>query len=143
MPTNNGDTGSFDEDELRARVKRDASKVTEDDARNVIARHRELDQKFKRLPDKLTKLVNQVKLLFELIRAYIDGSYREVPWISIATAVAAVVYFMSPIDLIPDMIPGVGYIDDIFVVRFALTAIGSDLRTYCEHKGYDLAKYFD
>lgn len=133
----------FDEDELKARVSRDAAKITEDDARRVVARHRELEQKFKGLPDKLNKLVNQVKLLYELIRSYIDGSYREIPWISIATAVAAIIYFMSPIDLIPDVIPGVGYIDDIFVVRFALTAIGSDLRKFCEFKGYDLTRYFD
>lgn len=133
----------FDEEALKARVKQDAAKLTEEDARRVVSRERELNEKFRKVPDKLKKLVNQVKLLYELIRSYIDGSYREVPWISIATAVAAVVYFLAPIDLLPDAIPGIGYIDDLFVIRFALTALGSDLKTYCEWKGYDLTKYFD
>jgi uncharacterized membrane protein YkvA (DUF1232 family) len=133
----------IDEEALKARVTRDAAHVTEEDARKVVGRERELNEKFKRVPDKLKRLVNQVKLLNELIRSYIDGTYREVPWVSIATAVAALVYFLAPIDLIPDMIPGIGYIDDILVVRFALTAIGSDLRTFCEWKGYELRKYFD
>lgn len=133
----------FDEEALRARVTRKAAKLTEEDARRVVARERELNEKFKHVPDKLKKVVNQVKLLYELIRAYIDGSYREVPWMSIATAVAAVVYFLAPIDLIPDAIPGLGYIDDIFVIRFALSALGTDLKTFCEWKGYDLTKYFD
>lgn len=133
----------MDEEVIRARVEHDAKKVTEDDVRRVVSRRRELDEKFKKLPDKLGKVVNQVKLLYELIRSYIDGSYREIPWISIATAAAAVVYFLAPIDLVPDMIPGIGYIDDLLVVRFALTAIGSDLRTFCEYKGYDVSKYFD
>ncbi|HET8940070.1 MAG TPA: YkvA family protein [Polyangiales bacterium] len=133
----------FDEEALKARVTRNAAKVTEDDAWGVVARERELNEKFKHVPEKLKKVVNQVKLLYELIRSYIDGSYREVPWMSIATAVAAVVYFLAPIDLIPDVIPGIGYIDDIFVIRFALNALGSDLKTFCEWKGYDLTKYFD
>jgi len=133
----------LDEEALKARVQRDAKHVTDDDVRRVVSRRRELDEKFKKVPDKLNKLVNQVKLLYEFIRSYIDGSYREIPWISIATAVAAVVYFLAPVDLIPDMIPGIGYIDDLLVVRFALTAIGTDLRAYCEFKGYDVSKYFD
>lgn len=133
----------FDEEALKARVTRKAAKVTEEDARRVVAREGELNEKFKHVPEKLKKVVNQVKLLYELIRSYIDGTYREIPWISIATAVAAVVYFLAPIDLIPDAIPGLGYIDDIFVIRFALSALGSDLKAFCEWKGYDLAKYFD
>ena len=132
----------LDEEALTQRVKREAARLTEEDARRLVARHRELDEKFKHVPDKLKKVVNQVKLLYELIRSYIDGSYREVPWVSIATAVAAIVYFLAPIDLIPDVIPGIGYVDDLLVIRFALTALGSDLKTFCEFKGYDLSKYF-
>jgi uncharacterized membrane protein YkvA (DUF1232 family) len=132
----------IDEAALQERVKRGAAKLTEEDARRVVSRHRELDEKFKHVPERLKKVVSQVKLLYELIRAYIDGSYREIPWVSIATAVAALIYFLAPIDLIPDVIPGIGYVDDLLVVRFALTAIGSDLKTFCEWKGYDLTKYF-
>ena len=87
--------------------------------------------------------MNQVKLLYELIRAYVDGSYREVPWASIAMAVAATVYFLSPIDLIPDALPVIGLLDDALVVRFTLSAIQSDLREFCAWKGYELNKYFD
>lgn len=134
---------NIDEEALKNRLKQKAAKVTEDDARRLVKRNRELDEKFKHVPEKLKKLVNQTKLLYELIRAYIDGSYREVPWVSIATAVAAVVYFLAPIDLIPDVIPGIGYVDDLLVIRFALSALGSDLKTFCDFKGYDLAKYFD
>ena len=133
----------LDEEALKARVEHDARHVTDEDVRRVVSGRRELDEKFKKVPDKLNKLVNQVKLLYELIRSYIDGSYREIPWISIATAAAALLYFLSPIDVLPDMIPGIGYIDDLLVVRFALTAISTDLRTFCESKGYDASKYFD
>lgn len=137
------DDSSIDADALKARVVRDARRMTERDARRVVGRQRELEDKLKGLPEKLKKLVLQVKLLYELIRAYVDGSYREVPWASIAMAVAATVYFLSPIDLIPDAIPVIGLLDDALVVRFTLSAIQADLRTFCEWKGYDLTSYFD
>ena len=143
MTTPGEDDLRLDEETLKARVARDARRVTERDAQRLVKRERELDEKLKNLPEKLKKLVYQVKLLYELIRAYVDGSYREVPWASIAMAVAATVYFLSPIDLIPDAIPVIGMLDDVLVVRFTLSAIQSDLRTFCEWKGYDLAKYFD
>ena len=143
MTTPGEDDLRLDEETLKARVARDARRVTERDAQRLVKRERELDEKLKNLPEKLKKLVYQVKLLYELIRAYVDGSYREVPWASIAMAVAATVYFLSPIDLIPDAIPVIGMLDDVLVVRFTVSAIQSDLRTFCEWKGYDLAKYFD
>ena len=143
MTSERDDDPKLDEAALEARVVREAQRVTEKDAQRVVQRHRELEQKYNKLPPKLTKLVNQVKLLYELIRAYVDGSYREVPWASIAMAVAATVYFLSPIDLIPDALPVIGLLDDALVVRFTLSAIQSDLREFCAWKGYELDKYFD
>jgi len=143
MTTAGDDDPKLDEEALKARVRREAQRVTERDALRLVKRERELDEKLKHLPEKLRKLVHQVRLLYELIRSYVDGSYREVPWSSIAMAVAATVYFLSPIDLIPDAIPVIGMLDDALVVRFTLSAIQGDLRTFCEWKGYDVAKYFD
>jgi uncharacterized membrane protein YkvA (DUF1232 family) len=140
---NNQDKPELDENALKERVKREAAAVTERDARRLVEREQELQRKYKSIPGKFNKLVNQVKLLFELVRAYVDGSYRRVPWATIATAVAAVVYVLAPIDLIPDVIPGLGYIDDALVVRFALSMLQSDLAEFCEFKGYDLSKYFE
>jgi uncharacterized membrane protein YkvA (DUF1232 family) len=143
MTNPSDDDSSIDADALKSRVVRDARRMTERDAQRVVQRQRELEDKLKGLPEKLKKLVLQVKLLYELIRAYVDGSYREVPWASIAMAVAATVYFLSPIDLIPDAIPVIGLLDDALVVRFTLSAIQADLREFCAWKGYDLATYFD
>lgn len=48
----------------------------------------------------------------------------------------------SPIDLIPDFIPVIGYIDAAMVVGLTVKVIQSDLRDYCVWKGYDPAIYF-
>ena len=92
------------------------------------------------MPAELGKLLNHGKLV-ELVRSYVDGRTCSAWAASRCRGCAA--YFLAPFDLIPDLIPGIGFIDDAFVVKFALTAIQSDLRAYCEAKGYDLSKYFD
>lgn len=44
-----------------------------------------------------------------------NGSYREVPWNIIATIGGTLLYMLSPIDLILDVIPFIGYLDDAAV----------------------------
>ena len=41
-----------------------------------------------------------------------------------------VLYFLSPVDLIPDFLPGIGQVDDITVLGFAVKATYEDLRKY-------------
>jgi uncharacterized membrane protein YkvA (DUF1232 family) len=83
-----------------------------------------------------------VKLLFEMIKDYRNGLYKEIPWYSIAMAVAAILYFINPIDIIPDFIVVVGLVDDALVVGFVMKAIQEDLKKYCIFKGYALEEFF-
>jgi uncharacterized membrane protein YkvA (DUF1232 family) len=61
---------------------------------------------------------------------YATGEYREVPWKSLTLIVAAVLYFVMPIDLIPDFLVGVGYVDDVAVLAWVMSAVGSDLEDF-------------
>lgn len=45
---------------------------------------------------------------------------RSLPWHSLTSVVAAVVYGVSPIDLIPDVIPLLGWLDDALVAPLLL-----------------------
>jgi uncharacterized membrane protein YkvA (DUF1232 family) len=67
---------------------------------------------------------------FRLIRAYLKGSYRKVSPQALLTIVAALVYFVSPIDLIPDFILGLGLIDDATVLAWTIRACASDLASF-------------
>lgn len=80
------------------------------------------------------EVFNDLKLLLSLVKDYISGAYREIPYGSIVAAVAGILYFVSPIDFIPDFIPGIGLIDDVFVIGFVLKKIHSDLEKYEEWK---------
>ncbi|TOM80426.1 YkvA family protein, partial [Vibrio parahaemolyticus] len=81
-------------------------------------------------PGALSKLWNDIKLMVNLITDYVKGDYTEVPWRVIAAITGAIVYFASPIDVIPDFIPVVGYLDDALVIKLALDLASEDLIEY-------------
>ena len=65
---------------------------------------------------------------------YVNGRYKEVPLNTIIAIVIAILYVVSPIDLIPDKTPGIGYVDDAAVVAFALSQVHEDVDRYREWK---------
>jgi uncharacterized membrane protein YkvA (DUF1232 family) len=85
-------------------------------------------------PKALARIWDDTFALMRMVRAYIDGRYREIPWLTILTATAAIVYFVAPADFIPDFIAGLGLFDDAAVLTWALSAVG---RTLAEFRGWE------
>lgn len=79
---------------------------------------------------KLKDVWVQLLSFFRLLRAYANGSYRQVSAKALLMIVTAVVYFVSPIDLIPDFILGLGFIDDATVLAWTIRACASDLASF-------------
>ncbi len=71
-----------------------------------------------------------VPVMCMMISDYVHGNYKEVPVATIITATAAIIYLVSPVDVIPDFIPIVGQIDDIVVIMIALRAMHNDIQDY-------------
>lgn len=65
-------------------------------------------------------LIDDIISMAQMVDSYVKKDYTDVPLTSIISAVAALVYVLSPIDLIPDGIPIVGYLDDVAVILFVL-----------------------
>jgi uncharacterized membrane protein YkvA (DUF1232 family) len=65
-----------------------------------------------------------------LIRAYATGQYREVEWKTVLYIIAALIYFINPIDLIPDMLPMTGFTDDFGVLLWVYNAVGSEIKKF-------------
>jgi uncharacterized membrane protein YkvA (DUF1232 family) len=65
--------------------------------------------------------------LFRLIKLSISGEYTELPTSTVVGAVAVLLYFISPIDLIPDFIPVLGLLDDMALVAWFSTSIKHEL----------------
>jgi uncharacterized membrane protein YkvA (DUF1232 family) len=70
--------------------------------------------------------------LFRLIKLSASGEYTGVPTATVVAAVAVLIYFLSPIDLIPDFIPVVGLLDDMALVAWFSTSIKHELDKFHE-----------
>lgn len=68
--------------------------------------------------------------MIRLIRAYHQGEYRDISSQNLLIVLAAIIYFVSPFDVIPDSVPILGNIDDAMVVRLALESVRADLDTF-------------
>jgi len=82
----------------------------------------------------LTRLFQDLKSMFPLIKDYWKGTYRDVSAKSIVIFIIALAYIISPIDLIPDYILGFGQIDDAVILGLALNFLEKDLAKYREWK---------
>lgn len=65
--------------------------------------------------------------LTRLCNAYFRREYRTVPWETIVLASAALIYFVSPLDLIPDFLLGAGLLDDVAIVSYVVASIKHEL----------------
>ena len=68
--------------------------------------------------------------MISLVKSYVKKEYTELPIGSIVAIISALLYFVSPIDIIPDTIPGVGHLDDTAVIAACLLLVGSDVEEY-------------
>ncbi|WP_089611953.1 YkvA family protein [Dehalobacterium formicoaceticum] len=72
----------------------------------------------------------KIQLLFGLVKDWATGEYKDVPIKSIVIIIVAILYFLNPIDLIPDAILGIGLADDAFVLGLVFKQVSCDLETY-------------
>ena len=77
----------------------------------------------------LRKVWEDFLTLFRLCKSWVFGEYRDVPTSSVIWALAAIIYFLNPFDLIPDILPG-GFIDDIAVIGWVVKKIAPDLEKF-------------
>lgn len=78
----------------------------------------------------LSRLIEDLGLIVPLVKDYRSGAYGKFPILSLAALLFTVVYVVSPVDLIPDYILGLGQIDDATVVGLCLYLMEKDLRKY-------------
>jgi len=72
----------------------------------------------------------KVLLFIDLFKSYINGSYRDISTKSILTVIAALLYFVSPIDAIPDFLVGMGLLDDVTILAYTFKQLNSDIEKF-------------
>jgi uncharacterized membrane protein YkvA (DUF1232 family) len=76
------------------------------------------------------RLWTDLPLLARLFKAWKDGSYRGLSVRTLASCAVALLYVLSPVDVIPDFIPGIGLIDDAAILALLLHSIAQDLAAF-------------
>lgn len=114
-------------------IKKSAQSISETDLDAINKRAGEIGSKFRSHPS-LRQFVKESVLLLGLIRDYAAGRYRTIPWWAIAATAFTLLYVFNPFDLIPDMIPVFGSIDDAAVVTACLALISHELNKYGKWK---------
>lgn len=93
----------------------------------------QMENKLKIIP-KVGNTLAMVPIMISLVRSYIRKEYTRIPMGTIIAIVSALLYVLTPIDLIPDVIVGAGYIDDALVVATCLKLVKSDVDEYQKWK---------
>lgn len=76
---------------------------------------------------------DNIQLLFQLAKDWSTAQYTQIPIGSMIAIIMGLLYFVSPIDFVPDFLPG-GLIDDAFVLSLIIRQIKTDLYKYKEWK---------
>jgi len=110
-------------------IEAGAKRVTEDDIKKVHDKADEIKKQFSE-GSQLSKYIEEAKLLLGIVNDYWNGSYRKIPFFSLAAIVVTLLYVLNPLDLIPDFIPFFGQLDDMAVFGVCLLLVTHDLHEY-------------
>ena len=120
---------------VRKIAEQGAKYVTPAQAKKTAAREQEFSRKLAKTPNWFEKRILMLRLMFSALKDWANGSYRKIPFATIAMIVFAIIYFLNPMDAIPDPIPVLGYVDDASVIMLAFSAAEFDLKEYARWKG--------
>lgn len=114
-------------EELQSRYQK-ADALLRDDAKMEPFLEK-LEKKLKWIPFVRQEL-KMIPILISMVRSYWKKDYTRVPRRTMLAIVSALIYFLSPIDVIPDWIPVLGQIDDALVVATCWKLVNKDVEDY-------------
>jgi uncharacterized membrane protein YkvA (DUF1232 family) len=116
------------------KAKRRASGILQDPKRlrRLLAAAGEKLRHLRNDTEGMQTLRSQANTFIRMIRAYQTGKYKRTPWKSLLLITAGIIYFVSPLDLIPDFIPVLGFMDDITVLLWIVNSVGKDVDSFKE-----------
>src|SRR6185503_5278626 len=114
-------------------VKEGAKKMTDKDVEKVVNKSEEIKKKFT-IYGPLKRFMDDAKLLIALVKDYWRKNYRQTPFGVIGAIVFTLIYVFNPFDLVPDVLPVLGQVDDASVLTACLMLIERDLSKYRKWK---------
>jgi len=103
---------------------------TEEDLEKVKENGESAEKKSENLGDQSGSFAT----LWSLLQDYWAGEYKAVPWKFLAAIGFAATYLVSPLDIVPDFIPFVGFVDDATVFALVVSSFQSEIDSYKKWK---------
>lgn len=125
------DVEILNEEEVQKRFEQSKEK-----AKKLLENRDKMDRFLERLEKKLAHIpvvggmLAEIPILIALVKAYIEKRYLDIPVGSMIAVVGALIYFLSPIDLMPDFLPAIGLVDDAAVIALAFKLVHDDVKEY-------------
>ena len=110
-------------------IKEGAADITPKDIETVDAKSEDIQKQFSaRGP--LKRFIEDGRVLRALIRDWRAGRYRQALYGTIAAVAFALLYVFNPFDIVPDVLPFIGAVDDATVIGAVLMLVERDLKKY-------------
>lgn len=75
--------------------------------------------------------IAEVQDIISMLDDYYHGRYKKIPTVALLGSLGIIAYLVSPVDLIPDNIPLLGFVDDAFVINTVVTlCVDKELERY-------------
>lgn len=114
-------------------IKDGAQNVTDKDVEKVISKSEDIKKKFN-AAGPLGRFIEDGQLLLAIVKDYWSGAYRQIPYGAVAAIVFTLIYVLNPFDMMPDVLPVIGQVDDVAVFGACLLLVEQDLYKYKEWK---------
>jgi uncharacterized membrane protein YkvA (DUF1232 family) len=85
--------------------------------------------------NKFTQLFHTAHTVVRLVRSYISGEYRQIETSTIVSGLGVLLYVLSPIDLVPDFIPVLGFLDDLSLISWFVGKFNTEINHFREWEG--------
>ena len=130
----------LDEEKINKNLKR-----KEKIAKILIESEQKMDEFLLKVEEELKTLphgekIANIPVFVSMIKSYIKKEYTAFPINTLVSIVALLLYWISPIDLIPDKIPVFGKADDICALTMVLRGVGKDVEAYKAWKNGEINK---
>jgi uncharacterized membrane protein YkvA (DUF1232 family) len=91
-----------------------------------IELEKSFDEKIRSNKKSIFKVLGHLKALKKYMLS------KDVKWYRKSVVIAAIMYFIAPIDAVPDLAPLIGFLDDFGVIAWTIRFLGKEITDYYE-----------